>query len=244
MKGGPWLPIALTGAMGVALIGFFAGTREAAYAPWRPAAAADDSRVEVSAAKTWAELSLHPNTVGSGWSEDVAALRGPSRLDPAAISGQKSDALAARARLRAYDGAPPAIPHPIRQGSASECLACHDEGLRLRGARAPAVPHDTFTSCTQCHVVTEAPMPGTVAEVDPRLGANSFAGMASDSAGPRAWSIGPPQIPHRTWMRESCLACHGPNGDSPMKSSHPERESCTQCHTASAEVDLRAGVVP
>lgn len=235
------LPFLGSVAFAVAFVGFVAGTHEGAYAPWRPpesAAAPGGARP----AWSYTELREHPNTVPSGWEADVGALRGPSRLDPVLLDGDKGTAVAARSALRAYDGAPPAIPHPVRQGSASECMACHDEGLRLRGARAPALPHDAFTSCTQCHVVADAPMPGEVGVADPRAVPNAFVGSASPGAGPRAWAIGPPQIPHRSWMRENCLACHGPNGDSPLRSTHPERESCTQCHTASAEIDLRPGL--
>jgi cytochrome c-type protein NapB len=71
---------------------------------------------------------------------------------------------------------------------------------------------------------------------------NSFVGKVSPVAGPRAWDIAPPQIPHTTWMREQCDACHGVNGRDPIRSTHPWRESCEQCHAASATNDLRPGL--
>jgi len=49
---------------------------------------------------------------------------------------------------RAYQGAPPLIPHDVeaRKGA---CLTCHESGL----ADAPIVPHPTRSfSCLQCHV--------------------------------------------------------------------------------------------
>jgi nitrate reductase cytochrome c-type subunit len=53
------------------------------------------------------------------------------------------------ARLpRAYQGAPPVIPHDteVRKGA---CLTCHETGL----ADAPIVPHPTRSySCLQCHI--------------------------------------------------------------------------------------------
>jgi nitrate reductase cytochrome c-type subunit len=52
---------------------------------------------------------------------------------------------------RAYQGAPPLIPHDVevRKGA---CLTCHEAGL----ADAPIVPHPTRSySCLQCHVGQE-----------------------------------------------------------------------------------------
>jgi cytochrome c-type protein NapB len=77
---------------------------------------------------------------------------------------------------------------------------------------------------------------------DPRAVDNSFAGFPSPDQGPRAWDIAPPQIPHRTFMRERCESCHGVNGRDAIRSSHPYRQSCEQCHAASAEKDLRPGL--
>lgn len=223
--------------IGLSFVGFFAGTRDAAYE-------APDASPEVSTvageARSYLEQRLTPRGQGSGWEEDIEKLREqtPDRLDPVVLSGSKEQALAARAARRAYDGAPPTIPHAIAQGGAAACMDCHGEGLRIREATAPMIAHRTLTSCTQCHVVQEAPMPGTPSVADPRLVDNSFTGMASPTAGP-SWSMAPPQIPHKTAMREQCLSCHGPLGADPMRSTHPSRESCTQCHTPSAELDFR-----
>ena len=30
--------------------------------------------------------------------------------------------------------------------------------------------------------------------------------------------------------KENCLACHGPRGHPFLRTSHPERTNCTQCH--------------
>ena len=193
-------------------------------------------------ARSWAEMRRTPRGEGSGWAVDIAELRGPSRLDPFDPTGlAKAPALADRMRNRAYDGAPPTIPHPIRQGSASECLACHDVGLRIRGATASAISHREMTTCTQCHVVSSAPMPADT-WLPREVGANTFSGRGPPSAGARAWSIAPPVIPHTTAMRDVCLSCHGPLGREALRSSHPERETCTQCHAVSATLDLRPGV--
>ncbi len=242
-----YVPVLAAVVVGVSLVGFLAGTARSDYdfelpvAPHAPLAAG-----EVREAPRWAELRRTPRGEGSGWETDLAALAaaGPQLLDPVDRGeGTPADVVAERASLRAYDGAPPQIPHPVRQDSAAECLACHEEGLRLRGRLAPAMSHRELTSCTQCHVVAEAPMPGIGAvPPDPREVPNTFVGKASPVAGPRAWAIAPPQVPHRTWMRERCESCHGVNGRAPIRSTHPHRESCEQCHAASAEIDLRPGL--
>jgi cytochrome c-type protein NapB len=103
--------------------------------------------------------------------------------------------------------------------------------------------HTAMASCTQCHVVEEAPMPGGAdLPPDPRDVGNAFVGLPSPTAGPRAWDVAPPQVPHRTFMRENCDSCHGVNGRDALRSSHPWRESCEQCHAASAQADGRPGV--
>jgi nitrate reductase (cytochrome), electron transfer subunit len=191
-------------------------------------------------ARSYLEMRNRPPGEGSGWDESLrlATSKPPreGKLDAKALE----QALARRRKARAYDGAPPTIPHQIRQNSASECMACHGQGLQLGKARAQGIPHDNFTSCTQCHVTQEDPMPpGAKIAADPRATGNSFEGAKPTVHGPRAWSIAPPQIPHTTFMRENCMACHGDAGPSPMRTSHTSRKSCTQCHASSAEMDLR-----
>ena len=85
-------------------------------------------------------------------------------------------------------------------------------------------------------------MPGPRLPPDATFAANAFQGLASPTHGERAWDIAPPQIPHQGVMRERCMSCHGPNGRDALQSSHPERQSCTQCHAAAASDDLRPGV--
>lgn len=240
------LQIGLAVAIAVSFVGFFVGVSDEAEDAASPlhvdAAAATSPEADVPAARSWAELRLAPRGGGSGWSDDVAALRGPSRLDAVDLTGTaKAPALADRMQNRAYDGAPPTIPHPIRQDSASECLACHDEGLRIRGATASAISHREMATCTQCHVVSDAPMPADT-WLPREVGDNSFVGLAPPTAGARAWSVAPPVIPHPTSMREQCLSCHGTLGREALRSSHPERETCTQCHAVDAAKDLRPGV--
>lgn len=237
------LHVGFAAVLGLALIGFLVGTGHPPESHGPLAAApvsATDREAGLAPAPSYRGLRDAPWRTGEGWTRDTALLRGPSVLDPVDLDGlDKGPALAARAGGRAYDGAPPTIPHAVRQDSAAECLACHDEGLRLRGRVASPVSHEAFTSCGQCHVPQWGPMPGERLPPDASFGENSFVGMASPAAGERAWSIAPPVIPHRTTMRERCLSCHGPNGRDALRSSHPDRQSCEQCHAPSAGMDMR-----
>jgi hypothetical protein len=40
-------------------------------------------------------------------------------------------------------------------------------------------------------------------------------------------------------MREACASCHGPSGKRGLRSTHPVRASCQQCHARSAALDQR-----
>jgi cytochrome c-type protein NapB len=66
---------------------------------------------------------------------------------------------------------------------------------------------------------------------------NEFVGTKAPLKGTRAWPQAPPTMPHRTLMREDCLSCHGPQGLFGLRTPHPDRRSCTQCHVPSAELD-------
>lgn len=238
--------IGLAVVISVAFVGFAIGTspmqnRESPFSLTPAAEAAG----EVPAARTYGELRargpVHPQ---DAWTSDAAALTAglPSRGDAAVPTGDRIASLAARAERRAFDGAPPTIPHPIRQGATAECLACHDGGARLRGRTASAMSHGPLVNCTQCHVVSEAPMPAALRlEGGPFAVENSFVGRASPVQGERAWSIAPPVIPHTTFMRERCESCHGVAGADPIRSSHPYRQNCSQCHVGTAAQDLRPG---
>ena len=143
---------------------------------------------------------------------------------PPQTEQQKKEALAARAARRAFDGAPPTLPHPVDQQSAEGSLACHEMGIRLKGRIAPVMSHKAYASCTQCHTAAVNGQAGAV-QVP-----SSFSGLASPGKGDRAWPGAPPLIPHTTQMREACAACHGVNGRPGLRTSHPERQNCVQCH--------------
>ena len=79
-----------------------------------------------------------------------------STIDPLAeitiAPGDKAAALLLREQNRAFNGAPPTIPHPIDQRSDIACVACHREGAKTKTLRIPRMSHEFLANCTQCHV--------------------------------------------------------------------------------------------
>lgn len=159
---------------------------------------------------------------------------------PPQTEEQRAEVMTARSRQRAFDGAPPTIPHAVHGQSTFECLACHEKGAVVAGKRAPAMSHERHDSCTQCHVSAGGPP----SPPPPPLTSSTFVGRAPEVRGTRAWTGAPPTIPHTTAMREGCGSCHGVTGALGMRSTHPWRESCTQCHAPSASLDQRASTLP
>lgn len=129
-----------------------------------------------------------------------------------------------RAMLRAFYTAPPVIPHEVESEDAKKCLECHLNVTRLEDDRiAMQTPHPEFSNCMQCHV---------------RGQRNSFdssrsqwQGLEEPRQGDRWFTLSPPTVPHRIYLRENCLSCHGPqNPDTRLRTTHPHRTSCLQCH--------------
>ena len=171
----------------------------------------------------------------------------PSEV-PVQTAAQRAEVLAARRLHRAYDGAPPTIPHPVDGKSTFECLACHEKGAIVLGKRAFAMSHERHDSCTQCHVAAGGPP----SPPPPPLASNSFDGLIAWSKGERAWPGSPPKIPHTTVMRTECGACHGVAGALALRTRHPIqanvsarewRESCPHCHMPSV-LEERGGQGP
>lgn len=134
-----------------------------------------------------------------------------------------------RSGRRAYDGAPPFIPHDLAPETerTQDCAPCHTFGGYNPGLRtySPRSPHPELANCLQCHVrpVTSA----------------SF--VESDWVTPDVPTYGvggtilgaPPAIPHALLMREHCVSCHGGASAAPdIRTDHPERFNCRQCHAA------------
>ncbi|MEN9577054.1 MAG: diheme cytochrome precursor [Pseudomonadota bacterium] len=160
----------------------------------------------------------------------------PASMAPVSRSPEDRDAaLQQRASRRAFNGAPPVIPHVVDQQAEPNCLVCHQTGMVIDGKTAPAVSHPPFASCLQCHVVASAPSGLTASE----FAGNSFSSVGFAHQGGRAWSGAPPVVPHSSWMRNECGSCHGVSGRLGIRTTHPSRQSCVQCHALSADLDQR-----
>ncbi len=235
------------------------GFREASDSSSRTSAASD-----AEPARSYDELALRPWRSGPkvSWSKDGITLRrafGEAAPPDTAEHALTPAALADRARFRAYEGAPPMIPHPVVASGSAECLACHGPGIKLGVLQARPLPHPAYASCTQCHVSAaprfaadssladassfapeEAARARGDSEVAPvRTDASSFYPVEPRLFGTRAWAGAPPTIPHSTQLRSECISCHGPGGREGMRSSHPERVACLQCHAPSASLERR-----
>jgi len=155
------------------------------------------------------------------------------RGEPASVAvpgrpGASKSAALVRAERRAYDGAPPVVPH---QDFRMTCTGCHKEdGLSLPDVGfAPPMPHEltrglsAMSNCRQCHVFQRT---------FGLFRSSTFAGLRQDlRRGRRFHDFAPPVLPHPVFMRENCLACHtGPAAREEIRCSHPERPRCLQCH--------------
>ncbi|MCA9577384.1 MAG: nitrate reductase cytochrome c-type subunit [Polyangiales bacterium] len=235
-----WRSVFLAGAVVVAAVGYMTGTRHAeqprgyqavtepvhgaATAP--PQAGMESARYADRRATQLLALESMRAQPGTG-------AEAPPH-DPVAYA----QAAAARREARAYDGAPPTIPHAVDQHGAPACLACHAEGMRVEGRAAPLMSHERFDSCLQCHALAESPLPRSAPLAHSVSEVNSFLGLTEPERGERAWPGAPPTMPHRTFMRERCDSCHGTQA-SGLTTSHPWRQSCPQCHAPSATLDQR-----
>lgn len=230
-----------------AIVGYFTGLQ----APMNPAFSGDESNGALAPPppftpeSTTRPVGVIPATHYANMADASAALKKPRRtqlanlkssIDPLAEvtiePGEKRAALQSRKRNRAFNGAPPTVPHSIDQKSDRACIACHGEGARTSSLRIPRMSHRLLAHCTQCHVEGN-PQRGT----DALFRENSFEGMAAPTEGRRAFEGAPPVIPHSTWMRTDCMSCHGYTGLQGIRTTHPWRENCRQCHVPSSQLD-------
>jgi cytochrome c-type protein NapB len=143
-------------------------------------------------------------------------------------------ALADRAKNRAYDTAPPTVPHPTDGMTAASCLACHGSGMKVGDKVATRVSHPHYTNCVQCHAPAAPP---ELAALATPVADNGFAGAFRSGPGSRAAPGAPPTVPHTTWMRQDCASCHGLVTRPGIRTTHPWLTNCAQCHAPSAELD-------
>ena len=147
-------------------------------------------------------------------------------------AGQLNEALARRQINRAFNGAPPTVPHPVDQMSTTACIVCHGEGIATATFRISKMSHQFLENCTQCHVENSPThLPATL------FRESDFVGLPAPTGGPRAFEGAPPMIPHSTWMRVECTSCHGYAGLQGIRTTHPWRHNCQQCHAPSSTLD-------
>lgn len=134
---------------------------------------------------------------------------------------------------RVYPGSPPVIPHPADESGT--CMSCHGKGgfVEQYEAYAPPTPHPELEACRQCHVPRRT---------DTRRVGNTWKSVRPPRLGRSALPGAPPPIPHSTFMRRDCLTCHaGPSAVDAIRTDHPERSACTQCHVSRAVDRFRGG---
>lgn len=156
-----------------------------------------------------------------------------SSTDPAeAVADEEREK---RSEIRAFYTAPPQIPHELLPGQARDCQFCHGEVRPFQGKMTVKTPHPEKSNCLQCHLPKENPLD---AKVD--LTKNSFEGLKEPKNGDRWSVVSPPTVPHRTFMRENCAACH--DDESPyeyLRTPHEDRGECYQCHVADPQAEFK-----
>ncbi|TWT66670.1 diheme cytochrome c precursor [Allorhodopirellula solitaria] len=238
--------IFLSLVIAVAVIGYFVGIGDGVPQPdgyyESSLVDAELSRTPADDAKlipaiSYAEIADTPMGPTKSWQTMPQALPDAdydlyTQIEPSEADKEASSKL--RASRRAFNGAPPVIPHPVENTTDAACYACHSGGVKMAGMKPSVMSHQFLGNCVQCH----APMaPAPFQDVDADVATN-FVGLPAPKQGERAYQGAPPTIPHSQWMRENCNACHGgPNGWAGMESTHPWRTNCTQCHAPSATLD-------
>jgi nitrate reductase (cytochrome), electron transfer subunit len=242
-----WAVVAGVIALTVGLSGFFMGLRQTRYETaqrreaWRtPPPEASVASAEVQTALAYRELATGPLLANRTWENHLASLASPApeRASFALLPSDQQQILRLhRASRRQYDGAPPVAPHPLDQMSAATCLECHGKSTIISGVAVPRMSHEPYQNCLQCHVSSAGPTSTWRTRPVSLAAGNGFTGKPAPGYGARAYPGAPPVMPHTTWMRQSCITCHGPGGTTAFRTSHPERQNCVQCHAGNALFD-------
>jgi cytochrome c-type protein NapB len=223
----------------IAGMGFLLGVRRDPYGTLALSQAQQRPSTErAQPARSYRELMVAPWDKNEALRDDAArrsAAQHAAAKAPQAPATEEQLALtrAQRLRRRAFEGAPPSVPHPIEQQGDQACISCHNLGLAIKDRVARPMSHEYLTNCIQCHAAVDEPQP---------FPEDNHAALPLDSTfvgrtgrrGVRALIDAPPAIPHQTWMRERCASCHGPQGWEGIRTTHPERTNCMQCHAPSA----------
>jgi len=228
--------VVFAGVLGLAVMGFSLGIRGNSHDRAATSPSGAPSPYDAPPAPTYFDVVRRPLGPNVDFKSTLALLAQPATTPPPAKPDPiaRATALASRAARRAYDGAPPVIPHAVDARHASACIACHGEGLTVGDAVARKIPHPLWTQCTQCHVEQENRMFGDVV-----LAENTFLGFMAADFAHRATLGAPPVTPHPISTRQDCVSCHGQKGEVGLRTSHPERQNCLQCHPSAMPMDFR-----
>jgi nitrate reductase (cytochrome), electron transfer subunit len=224
-------------AVGIGLVGFLVGIAEPVV-PTRatdrvPAIPTESTRL----APSYREINSAVVGPNQSWTSSFALLKQtrPDLFAPVVRTpAMKDAALRDRLRTRAFDGAPPVIPHRVEQQSAQSCLVCHRDGMQLGHQIATKISHPHIANCLGCHVEQAGSLPIAIYAETP---ANLFAGLLRAGPGFRAMPGAPPSIPHTTHLRGDCLSCHGLIARPGLRTTHPWLQNCVQCHASPAETE-------
>ena len=238
---------------GIGLVGFLVGMYE--QPTTKPAQVfkkhveAEIEQSHFASAPTYSEIDSQLYGVNRDWKSDLSKLKqiNPSVFDRVVRTPEmKNEALRDRLRTRAFDTAPPAIPHPVDQRTAESCLACHGNGMSIAGKIATKMSHPLLTNCTQCHVEQASSMlqvlvssqkPQGEIAADSWPPRNDFEGVKRAGPGTRLLPGLPPTIPHTLHMRDDCMSCHGTIARPGIRTTHPWLQNCRQCHAADGDLE-------
>ena len=232
----------------IAMVGYFVGIEQSEdEIDGLPSYSETERHHDGVPARSYGELMERPLERNEHWRYQLEELseRTTPPMDAEVENPEegKEQTLQLRAERRAYAGAPPVVPHPVKQRGDLACMACHGDGVTIKGKLAPPMSHEKMVNCTQCHVASAGPAPGTALKEYELSTKNSFEGLLEPRNGEQAWVGAPPTMPHSSQMREDCASCHGPNGREGLRTSHPWRQNCQQCHTPSGALDQRSPLI-
>jgi len=239
--------VLLLGVIAVAAIGYLVGVTDGVpQVDAQPLATAFRAEHDLQAnggtpvvlpATSYAEMRRSETGPTASWTPKLGEIPQPTydllaEIKPSEQQKQQSTLI--RASRRAFNGAPPVVPHAVQRTDDAACYACHGQGMRIEDRVANRMSHGFLANCLQCHA---PPPPQPFADVDAEV-ENTFVGLPAPLKGERAFPGAPPTIPHSTWMRDQCLACHSRlAGWAGLESTHPWRQNCQQCHAPSATLN-------
>ena len=224
-------------AVGIGLVGFLVGIAEPVV-PTRstdriPAIPTEATRLTPSYGEINSAV-VGPNQLWTSSFDSLKQTRPDLFSKVVRTAEMKDAALRDRLRTRAFDGAPPVVPHRVEHQSAQSCLVCHRDGMQLGNLIATKISHPHYANCLGCHVEQAGSLPVVV---NTEVLANHFAGVLRAGPGTRAMPSAPPTIPHTTHLRGDCMSCHGLIARPGLRTTHPWLTNCVQCHASPAETE-------